>query len=130
MEAREALQTKKSQADLASTPSDNKANSVNVSSIHESTVCWWTAWLAWLAVQYGERGVAILAQEKEALQVRMRQADLASLQPGDKSKTVRMLAAYMDLGVRYKMVGAQQRASAELRGLRIQTRVTLGDHKV
>ena len=40
-----------------------------------------------------------------------------------------MLAAHMDLGVRYKMAGPQQRASAELRGLRIETRVTLGDQK-
>lgn len=69
-------------------------------------------------------------QEKEALQIKRSQADLAKLQPGEKAKTVRMLAAYMDLGARYKMVGPQQRASAELRGLRIETRVTLGDQKV
>ena len=69
-------------------------------------------------------------QEKEALQTRKSQADLASLPSGDKAKTVRMLAAYLDLGVRYKMVGPQQRASAELRGLRIETRVTLGDQEV
>ena len=88
------------------------------------------AWLARLAVHHLERSIATVVQEKEALQTRKSQADLASLQSGDQPKTVRMLAAHMDLGVRYKIAGPQQRASAELRGLRIETRVTLGGQKV
>lgn len=88
------------------------------------------AWLTRLAVHHRKRSIATLAQEKEALQTRKSQADLASLQSGGQPKTVRMLAAHLDLGVRYKMAGPQQRASAELRGLRIETRVTLGNQKV
>ena len=88
------------------------------------------AWQASLAVHHQEGSIFTLAQEKEALQTRKSQADLASLPSGEQPKTVRMLAAHMDLGVRYKMAGPQQRASAELRGLRIETRVTLGVQKV
>ena len=64
------------------------------------------------------------------MQTKRSAADLSAIQADGKSRSVRMLAAYMDLGARYKMVGKQQRASAELRGLRIETRVTLGDDKV
>ena len=66
------------------------------------------------------------------MQTKRSAADLTAIhqEQDAKSKSVRMLAAHMDLGARYKMVGKQQRASAELRGLRIETRVTLGDEKV
>ena len=64
------------------------------------------------------------------MQTKRSAADLSAIQADGKSRSVRMLAAYMDLGARYKMVGKQQRASAELRGLRIETRVTLGEEKV
>ncbi len=69
-------------------------------------------------------------QEKEVMQTKRSAADLSAIQADGKSRSVRMLAAYLDLGARYKMVGKQQRASAELRGLRIETRVTLGEEKV
>lgn len=71
-----------------------------------------------------------LMQEKEVMQTKRSAADLSAIQADGKARSVRMLAAYMDLGARYKMVGKQQRASAELRGLRIETRVTLGEEKV
>ena len=64
------------------------------------------------------------------MQTKRSAADLSAIQADGKARSVRMLAAYMDLGARYKMVGKQQRASAELRGLRIETRVTLGEEKV
>jgi len=74
----------------------------------------------------------LYAQEKEVMQTKKSAADLTAIhqEQDAKSKSVRMLAAHMDLGARYKMVGKHQRASAELRGLRIETRVTLGDEKV
>lgn len=59
-------------------------------------------------------------------------ADLSAIHQGEggSSRSVRMLAAHMDLGARYRMAGPQQRASAELRGLRVETRVTLGGEQV
>ena len=50
--------------------------------------------------------------------------------PGNASRSVRMLAAYMDLGASYKIAGDRQRASAELRGLHVETQVDVGGHKV
>ena len=55
-------------------------------------------------------------QEKEVMQTKRSAADLSAIQADGKSRSVRMLVAYLDLGARYKMVGKQQRASAELRG--------------
>ena len=78
---------------------------------------------------YADTWIYIM-QEKEVMQTKRSAADLSAIQADGKARSVRMLAAYLDLGARYKMVGKQQRASAELRGLRIETRVTLGEEHV
>ena len=74
---------------------------------------------------------ACCVQEKEVMQAKRSAADLSAIGADDgRSRSVRMLAAHMDLGARYKMAGRQQHASAELRGLRIETSVSLGGEQV
>lgn len=66
-------------------------------------------------------------QERDALRVKTPNAPRT---PADVGRSVRMLAAYMDLGACYKIAGDRQRASAELRGLHVETLVDVGTHKV
>ena len=69
-------------------------------------------------------------QERDAMRVSASKAEAAPRARGDAGRSVRMLAAYMDLGARYKIAGDRQRASAELRGLHVETQVDVGGHKV
>jgi hypothetical protein len=41
------------------------------------------------------------------------------------ARSVRMLAAYLDLAARYKLEGGEQQAGVELRGMRVETQTNL-----
>lgn len=62
--------------------------------------------------------------------MRVRMPDMEARVPAGGGRSVRMLAANMDLGACYKISGDCQRASAELRGLHVETQVNIGGHKV
>ncbi|KAK9908805.1 hypothetical protein WJX75_003140 [Coccomyxa subellipsoidea] len=68
-------------------------------------------------------------QERDAMRLSTPKTEAAPRAPGNASRSVRMLAAYMDLGASYKIAGDRQRASAELRGLHVETQVDVGGHK-
>lgn len=68
-------------------------------------------------------------QERDRLPSRPSYTDASKQQP-DQKRSFRMLAAYMDLGACYKLTGGTQRASAELRGLHIESQVSVGGRKV
>ena len=48
----------------------------------------------------------------------------AGTPPAGRGESVRMLAAYMDLGARCRLEGDRVTASVEMRGLRIETRIS------
>ncbi len=75
-------------------------------------------------------GGCLCLQEKDALRVNTPNKEAAPRTPRDVNRSVRMLAAYMDLGACYKIAGDRQRASAELRGLHVETLVDVGTDKV
>jgi hypothetical protein len=69
-------------------------------------------------------------QEHDRLAPRPSFSDAAKPARPEQARSFRMLAAYMDLGACYKLVGNTQHASAELRGLHVETQVSVGGHKV